>query len=35
MAVAEQLLESFKARYQFPLDDFQLRAIAAILDGKW
>ena len=34
MAVAEQLLESFRARYQFPLDDFQLRAIAAILDGK-
>src|SRR5216683_2465790 len=34
VAVAEQLLESFKARYQFPLDDFQLRAIAAILDGK-
>ena len=34
MAVAEQLLETFKARYRFPLDDFQLRAIAAILDGK-
>ena len=27
-AVAEELLESFKARYPFPLDDFQLRAIA-------
>ena len=29
MAVAEHLLESFKARYPFPLDEFQLRAIAA------
>ena len=34
MVVAESLLQSFKARYRFPLDDFQLRAIAAILDGK-
>src|SRR6185437_4735054 len=33
-AVADELLESFKARYAFPLDDFQLRAISAILDGK-
>jgi superfamily II RNA helicase len=32
--VADELLESFKARYAFPLDDFQLRAISAILDGK-
>jgi len=32
--VADELLQSFKARYPFPLDDFQLRAIAAILDGK-
>ncbi|HXA98064.1 MAG TPA: DEAD/DEAH box helicase [Candidatus Dormibacteraeota bacterium] len=32
--MAEQLLESFKARYPFPLDAFQLRAIDAILDGK-
>ncbi|MGH7317306.1 MAG: DEAD/DEAH box helicase, partial [Candidatus Rokuibacteriota bacterium] len=31
--MAEPLLESFKARYRFPLDEFQLRAIAAILDG--
>ena len=30
----QDLLESFTARYQFPLDDFQLRAIRAILDGK-
>jgi superfamily II RNA helicase len=34
VVVAESLLQSFKARYRFPLDDFQLRAIAAILDGK-
>jgi superfamily II RNA helicase len=34
VAVAEQLLESFRARYTFPLDDFQVRAITAILDGK-
>ncbi len=32
--MADELLESFKARYAFPLDDFQLRAISAILDGK-
>ncbi|HJV57858.1 MAG TPA: DEAD/DEAH box helicase, partial [Methylomirabilota bacterium] len=32
--MAEELLQSFKARYPFPLDDFQLRAISAILDGK-
>ncbi len=32
--MADELLQSFKARYPFPLDDFQLRAIAAILDGK-
>jgi superfamily II RNA helicase len=32
--VTDVLLESFKARYSFPLDDFQLRAIDAILDGK-
>jgi len=32
--VAEELLQSFEARYPFPLDDFQLRAISAILDGK-
>jgi superfamily II RNA helicase len=32
--VADELLESFKARYAFPLDDFQLRAISALLDGK-
>ena len=32
--MADDLLESFKARYAFPLDDFQLRAISAILDGK-
>ncbi len=30
----DDLLESFKARYAFPLDDFQLRAIAAIRDGN-
>jgi superfamily II RNA helicase len=32
--VSDVLLESFKVRYPFPLDDFQLRAIEAILDGK-
>ncbi|HWP77122.1 MAG TPA: DEAD/DEAH box helicase, partial [Methylomirabilota bacterium] len=32
--MAEELLQSFKARYPFSLDDFQLRAISAILDGK-
>ncbi len=32
--MTDVLLESFKARYSFPLDDFQLRAIEAILDGK-
>ena len=32
--MAEELLQSFEARYPFPLDDFQLRAISAILDGK-
>jgi superfamily II RNA helicase len=30
----QDLLESFTARYQFPLDDFQVRAIRAVLDGK-
>ena len=32
--MSADLLESFKARYPFPLDDFQLRAIRAILDGS-
>src|SRR5262245_4482058 len=32
--VTEDLLESFKARYAFPLDDFQLRAIDAAAAGK-
>jgi superfamily II RNA helicase len=32
--VTEDLLQSFKARYAFPLDDFQLRAIAAAAEGK-
>ncbi len=32
--MTDALLESFKARYPFPLDDFQLRAIEAILRGK-
>jgi superfamily II RNA helicase len=32
--VTEHLLQSFKARYPFPLDDFQLRAIDAIREGK-
>jgi superfamily II RNA helicase len=31
--VTDDLLQSFKARYRFSLDDFQLRAIAAIRDG--
>ncbi|HET8578860.1 MAG TPA: DEAD/DEAH box helicase, partial [Methylomirabilota bacterium] len=31
--MTDALLESFKARYPFPLDDFQLRAIEAILSG--
>src|SRR5215813_1679407 len=30
----EDLLESFKARYAFPLDGFQLRAIDAIRHGN-
>ena len=32
--MSEDLVESFKARYRFPLDDFQLRAVAAIAGGK-
>jgi len=32
--VTDDLLESFKARYPFPLDPFQLDAIRAIQDGK-
>src|SRR5215813_13325208 len=32
--VTDDLLESFEARYSFPLDDFQLRAIAAIRAGQ-
>ncbi|MCI0545679.1 MAG: DEAD/DEAH box helicase [Candidatus Rokubacteria bacterium] len=28
------LLESFRARYRFPLDDFQVRAIEAIIEGQ-
>jgi superfamily II RNA helicase len=32
--VIGDLLESFKARYPFPLDDFQLRAVDAIRDGN-
>ncbi len=32
--MTDALLESFKARYSFPLDDFQVRAIEAILSGK-
>ena len=33
--MTDGLLESFKARYSFPLDPFQLRAIEAIQDGLW
>jgi superfamily II RNA helicase len=32
--VTEDVLQSFMARYPFPLDDFQLRAIDAIRGGK-
>ncbi len=32
--MSDDFLESFKARYPFPLDDFQLRAIAAIREGQ-
>ncbi|MBI1728701.1 MAG: DEAD/DEAH box helicase [Candidatus Rokubacteria bacterium] len=32
--MSDDLLESFKARYSFALDPFQLDAIRAILDGK-
>ena len=32
--MSNDLLESFKARYAFPLDPFQLDAIRAIQDGK-
>ena len=32
--MTEDLLGSFIARYAFPLDDFQLRAISAIRDGN-
>ena len=32
--MTEDLLQSFKARYSFPLDDFQLRAIDAIHAGN-
>src|SRR5262245_62361743 len=31
--VTKNLVETFKSRYAFPLDDFQLRAIAAIDAG--
>jgi superfamily II RNA helicase len=34
LELTEDLLQSFRARYPFPLDDFQLRAIAAIREGK-
>jgi len=34
VSVSESLLESFKARYPFPLDDFQQRAIDAIAGGS-
>jgi DNA-binding NtrC family response regulator len=34
LEVADDLLESFKARYSFALDPFQLDAIRAIQDGK-
>jgi len=32
--VKDDLLQSFKARYPFPLDRFQQDAIAAIIDDK-
>ena len=32
--VTEDLLQCFRARYPFPLDDFQLRAIDATREGK-
>jgi superfamily II RNA helicase len=33
-STSQPLLQSFTARYPFPLDDFQLRAIRAILGGN-
>ncbi len=34
MTASSELLESFKARYPFPLDDFQIRAVEAVAGGR-